>query len=70
MKTLLLAFVLALVAAGCGGATITFGPVVDSYYPSPPPVAYYHRHYQYGGWYNRHYPGVLVCSRYQGCTWR
>lgn len=68
---LLLAFVL-IVAAGCGGATITFQPVVSGgYYPPPPYYPYIHRHRHYGEWQTyRHYPGVLVCDRYQGCTWR
>lgn len=65
-------FVLALAlmtVAGCSGATITFQPVVsDGYYP--PAAVYYHRHRHYGYWTYRHYHGILVCDRYQGCTWR
>lgn len=75
MKTallLLVAFVM-LVAAGCGGATITFHATGSSGYSAPP--VYYpsvHRHRHYGEWtiYRYHYPGILVCNPYQGCTWR
>ena len=71
MKTLLLTLFVMVATAGCG-ATITFQPVTDGYYSPPPPVVYYHRYYQYGRWIHHpgHYHGVLVCSRYQGCTWR
>ena len=66
MKTFLIALLVVVATAGCG-ATITFQPVVDGYYPPPPPPVVYQYRY---GWYHRHYPRVLVCSRYQGCTWR
>lgn len=63
---------LAITMEGCNGTTITFQPIVSDigYYPPPPPVVYYHRHYQYGRWIPSPHPGVLVCTRYQGCTWR